>query len=310
MSGVLAIIPARGGSKGIPHKNVRRSRQAAAGPRHRARAAGPVGDRVVVSTDDAEIADVARRYGAQVVMRPAEISGDAAGSESALLHVLDHLEAAEDYRPDWWSSSRRPPRSAGRARSRRPSTCCGARHRLAPLGLPAPRVRLAGTGAQVESLTYDHRDRPRRQDIGRDFVENGSIYVFRTPVLRESGNRLGGKIALFPDDPLHSFQIDEPGDFELLERLAGLSSTRPARPELAAIRLLVLDFDGVMTDDRVRRPGRGESVTCTGATAGDCPAQGARRGGRGHLHRGQSGRRGPGPEAGPGCPDAPTSARR
>ena len=52
-------------------------------------------------------------------------------------------------------------------------------------------------------------------------------------------------------DPLDSFQIDEPGDFERLERLAARGVDRPPCPELAAVELLVLDFDGVMTDNRV-----------------------------------------------------------
>ena len=99
--GVLAIIPARGGSKGIPRKNVRPllGRPLLAHSIEHARQAPSV-TRVVVSTDDAEIAAVARRFGAEVVDRPAEISGDAASSESALLHVLDHLRDAEGYEPD------------------------------------------------------------------------------------------------------------------------------------------------------------------------------------------------------------------
>ena len=87
MSEVVAIIPARGGSKGVPRKNVRRvggvarvARAVAA-----ARAAASV-DRVVVSTDDPEIAAVAEEWGAQVIARPADLAGDTASSESAVLH--------------------------------------------------------------------------------------------------------------------------------------------------------------------------------------------------------------------------------
>ena len=57
----------------------------------------PAISRVIVSTDDAEIGAVAQQYGAEVVWRPAEISGDTASSESALLHVLDHLAQTEGY---------------------------------------------------------------------------------------------------------------------------------------------------------------------------------------------------------------------
>uniref|UniRef100_UPI00249BA955 acylneuraminate cytidylyltransferase family protein n=1 Tax=Pseudomonas sp. PS02285 TaxID=2991441 RepID=UPI00249BA955 len=90
----VAIIPARGGSKGVPRKNVlpvagiplvaRAVRAAlAAGIQH-----------VYVSTDDSEIAAVARAAGGDVVERPAEIAGDTASSESAVIHAIDSIEGA------------------------------------------------------------------------------------------------------------------------------------------------------------------------------------------------------------------------
>ncbi|WP_396667125.1 cytidylyltransferase domain-containing protein [Microbacterium sp. R86528] len=94
MSETVAVIPARGGSKGIERKNLRRvggiplvARAILAAQRCTEI------DRVVVSTDNDEIADVAREWGADVVMRPADIAGDEASSESALLHALAELEA-------------------------------------------------------------------------------------------------------------------------------------------------------------------------------------------------------------------------
>lgn len=98
---VLAVIPARGGSKGIPRKNVATlmGKPLIAHTIGAARDAAQV-TRVVVSTDDAEIAQVSRAYGAEVVMRPDELAGDTARSEDALLHVLDHLAAMEGYVPE------------------------------------------------------------------------------------------------------------------------------------------------------------------------------------------------------------------
>ena len=91
--GALVLIPARGGSKGIPGKNLQqvggvplvcRSIRAA-------KASNGVG-RVVVSTDDDAIAEAAAAEGAGVIRRPAAIAGDTASSESALLHALELLE--------------------------------------------------------------------------------------------------------------------------------------------------------------------------------------------------------------------------
>ena len=89
---VLAIIPARGGSKGIPRKNLQliAGKPLLAYTLEQAQHT-PAISRVVVSTDDPEITEVAQRYGAEVVWRPADISGDLASSESALLHALDYL---------------------------------------------------------------------------------------------------------------------------------------------------------------------------------------------------------------------------
>src|SRR5512147_2780930 len=97
----VAIIPARGGSKGIPRKNVRllAGKPLIAHNLIQLQHSRYV-TRVVVSTDDAEIAAAAQQYGAQVVWRPAEISGDHASSESALLHALEHLHTTEGYQPD------------------------------------------------------------------------------------------------------------------------------------------------------------------------------------------------------------------
>jgi len=101
MKAILALIPARGGSKGIPHKNIRllNGKPLIAYTIEQAQQT-PAITRVVVSTDDAEIAGVAQKYGAEVVWRPAGLSGDTATSESALLHALDHLRDTEGYEPD------------------------------------------------------------------------------------------------------------------------------------------------------------------------------------------------------------------
>ena len=208
--------------------------------------------RVIVSTDDAEIAAVALQHEAEVVTRPTDISGDTASSEVALLHVLDHLKADESYEPDLivFLQATSPLRRPGDIeaaikllrREQGDSLFSGS-----PVHGFLWRVHDGG----LTSISMDYRCRPRRQDIGEDFIENGSIYIFKPWVLRAYNNRLGGKIVLFKEDPLNVFQIDEPKDLELLERLAIPARLERGRADMRIIRLLVLDFDGVMTDDRV-----------------------------------------------------------
>lgn len=85
----IVVIPGRGGSKGIPKKNIQElcGKPLIAYSIEAALQAEKV-NRVVVSTDDQKIAKVSRKYGAEVILRPTDISGDFASSESALLHVL------------------------------------------------------------------------------------------------------------------------------------------------------------------------------------------------------------------------------
>lgn len=253
---ILALIPARGGSKGIPGKNLRllgglplltwSLRHASASPSVR---------RVVVSTDSDEIAAVARGEGAQVVHRPAELAGDEASSESALSHALDELEARDGYAPELVvflqaTSPLRRPGEIERAIETLDREGADSLFSASPVHGFVWRRK----GRALDALTYDPRRRPRRQEIGEDLLENGSIYLFKPRILAEHGNRLGGKIAVHPMHPLDSFQVDEPGDLELMERLlaAGVHEP-PSRPGdgLGEVELLVLDFDGVLTDDRV-----------------------------------------------------------
>ena len=100
-TGALAIIPARGGSKGIPNKNLALvGGQSLVARCVTAAMSSRMVGRVVVSTDDDAIAAEAEKYRAEVVRRPKEIAGDTASSESALLHTLNYLEELDRYPSD------------------------------------------------------------------------------------------------------------------------------------------------------------------------------------------------------------------
>jgi len=99
---VVAIIPARGGSKGLPRKNVRllAGKPLIAYTIEVAKQCALI-HRVIVSTDDAEIAQVARQFGAEVpFIRPAELAADYASTESVLKHAVEWLEENEGYPVD------------------------------------------------------------------------------------------------------------------------------------------------------------------------------------------------------------------
>ena len=262
---ILAVIPARGGSKGIPRKNLRLVAGiplVAHSIRH-ARAADAV-TRVVVSTDDAEIAAVSQEFGAEVVMRPAAIAGDTATSESALMHVLETL-ARDGYQPDLvvFLQATSPVRGARDIDDAVATLLSEDADSLLSVCRVEGFVWRIERGA-LSSFSYDYRQRARRQDAPEDLIENGSIYVFRPELLRETGNRLGGTIAVLRQHPLHSFQVDEPEDLAVVEQILAFRQPPLAAP--ADLALLVLDFDGVMTDNAVYVDETGrESVRCSRA---------------------------------------------
>lgn len=91
---MLAVIPARGGSKGVPHKNIRDlDGKPLIAYTIEAAIKSKVFDKIVVSTDSFEIAEIAQRYGAEVpFIRPKDISGDFSSSDDSVLHAIDYFK--------------------------------------------------------------------------------------------------------------------------------------------------------------------------------------------------------------------------
>jgi YrbI family 3-deoxy-D-manno-octulosonate 8-phosphate phosphatase len=265
----VAIIPARGGSKGIPHKNISRvaGKPLLAYTIEHAQHT-PAIDRVVVSTDAPEIGTVATRCGAEVVWRPTEISGDTSSSELALLHALDELVRRDNYRPDLVvmlqpTSPIRQRHDVQRAIETLLAEEADSLFSACTLHGFVWRRPRNGSGSELTSVSYDYTARQMRQDCPEDLLENGSIYVTRHELLRATGNRLGGRIAVYRMDPLDSLQVDDPSDLLAIERLLRWRAQAATPPQLVGIDLLALDFDGVLTDDRVLvdQDGR-EAVWC------------------------------------------------
>lgn len=216
---IIAVIPARGGSKRIPKKNIVNlaGRPLIAYTIEHARKSRLI-NRIIVSTDDGEIADIARAYGVEVVRRPKELSDDSASSESAILHVLDFLEASEKSKPDMvvFLQCTSP--------LRKDDDIDNAINKLINDGadslFSACRFKKyiweTKDGAPTP-INYDYRVRWREQDFPAQFQENGSIYISKRWVLRELKNRLGGRITVYEMGGWHSLQVDTNEDLELCE---------------------------------------------------------------------------------------------
>ena len=197
---IISIIPARGGSKSIPKKNLVDFIGEPLILKTITQAQNSFNiNRTIVSTDDKEIKDIALERKAEVIDRPKEISGDLATTESALLHVLDTLKIKENYIPDLVvllqiTSPLRKKTDID----------------LAIEQLITTKADSLISGSKFEDfLFWEHKEdtweavnynpdnRGRRQDRNPQFVENGSIYVFKPDILYKFNNRIGGKMIIY-----------------------------------------------------------------------------------------------------------------
>jgi N-acylneuraminate cytidylyltransferase len=265
-AGCVAIVPARGGSKSIPRKNIRPLAGAPllaysieAGLKAR------LVDRVIVSTDDEEIAAIARDWGADVpFLRPAALAGDATTDLPVFQHALDWLEANAGSLPEVVVQLR--PTSPVR-----PVDCVDAAIELlrsdgtidsvrgvVPSGQnPYKMWRLLADGSMTPLLTdvAEGYNQPR-QELPQTYWQTGHVDAIRTRVIRQQASMSGSSIRPLVIDAAYTCDIDTEADFQraegLLEHL-GQAVVRPGsrRPLPANPRLVVFDFDGVMTDNRV-----------------------------------------------------------
>lgn len=278
-TGTCVVIPARGGSKGIPGKNLRRvggvpllARTIAA-----ARAARTV-DLVVVSTDDLSIARVARRSGALVIERPSDLSGDTASSESAVLHALDEL-AADGIVPQTVVLMQCTSPFTIADDVERAVTALRNGADSAFTAVPSHAFIWTECDGIATGVNHEASTRLRRQDRPIEYRENGAVYAMDARGLRQANHRFFGEIAIVATDPARSIEIDDPDDLRMARRLAPLfDHDRSGGPLPDVVQALVLDFDGVMTDDTVitfedgteavvasRRDGMGLSLLRTAA---------------------------------------------
>ncbi|PKA36502.1 acylneuraminate cytidylyltransferase [Streptomyces sp. SM8] len=259
---VLAVIPARGGSKGVPGKNLAEVGGVPLVARavHACRTARLVSE-VLVSTDDPAIAEAARAAGATTVERPAPLSGDTATSEAAVLHALDTDEARHGRLADvvLLVQCTSPFLTADDVDGVTAAVLEGADTAVTAAPFHGFLWRDLATGATPSSghgVNHDAAHRPRRQDRPEDLLETGSAYAMRGDGFRAVRHRFFGRTALVRTDPARVLEIDDPHDLARARALAPLLDRNEApgarRPGPGDVDAVVLDFDGTQTDDTVQ----------------------------------------------------------
>ncbi len=271
MTEILAIIPARGGSKGIPHKNIRpfAGFPLVAWSIAAARQSKQV-TRVIVSTDDEQIAAVARAWGAETpFLRPAEFAQDRSTDLPVFVHALDWLAENEGYRPDAVVQLR--PTSPIR-----PRTCVDDAVQILLQHTQAHSVRgvvPAGqnphkmwrlphgeSGPMQNLLAVEGIEEPYnapRQALPPIYWQTGHVDAIRPQVILEQASMSGKTIYPLLIDPHFTVDLDNLNDWmkaEWLVAFGNLEMVWPGRARRAMpekVDLLVLDFDGVISDNRV-----------------------------------------------------------
>ncbi|MDC0551576.1 acylneuraminate cytidylyltransferase family protein [Amylibacter sp.] len=220
----VAIIPARGGSKGIIRKNVKNlcGKPLIAWTIEDALSSSNI-DSVYVSTDCPEISAIAKSYGAEVpYLRPSNLSGDNCTTESAITHFcewsikkhieIDRIVLLQPTSPIRMSSS------INAAISYFEKNACDSL-----LGV-CESHRFFWSKKLEDNLaaSYDFMNRPRRQDImihDKKYLENGSIYISDFKGYMSHKNRLFGKIGMYEMQEIESHEIDTETDFIVCEAL-------------------------------------------------------------------------------------------
>jgi N-acylneuraminate cytidylyltransferase len=266
---VLAVIPARGGSKSIPRKNIL---PFAGHPLLAYSIAAALQSdlvtRTIVSTDDEEIAAVARRYGAEVpFLRPAGHAQDATPDLPVFVHALEWLAEQEGYRPELVVQLRpttpvRPPGCVDDGIRRlldRPEA--DSLRAVVPSGQNPHKMwwiepdEIMTPLLGVEGLAEPYN--APRQELPPTYWQTGHLDITRPTTVLEKGSMTGGKVLSLVLDPRYTVDIDTQNDWEKAEWLLRYGGLPVVAPEQRAyslpekIDLVVFDFDGVFTDNRV-----------------------------------------------------------
>lgn len=266
---VLAIVPARGGSKSIPRKNAQPflgypllAWSIAAGLQAKSVS------RVVVSTDDAELAELGCKYGAETpFMRPAELAEDDTPDLPVFQHALGWLAENEKYKPDIVvqlrpTSPLRPRDLVDRAvQTLAVHKKADSARGVVPAGQNPYKMWTIGEDGAMQPLLKAEATRELfnapRQSLPATYWQTGHVDAIRTSTIMKKFSMSGEIIWPVLINPRYSVDIDTLNDWRRAEWLAATPELEVVRPGNAPralprrVKLLVMDFDGVLTDNRV-----------------------------------------------------------
>lgn len=229
---ILGVITARGGSKSIPRKNIKElcGKPLIVWTIEAAQRSG-VFDRIILSTDDPEIAEVARGHGVEVpFLRPAEFAQDTTPHLPVMQHAVTWLKEHEDYQPDFVCilQPTAPLRQALHLREavellkRTDADSVVSMVEIPGDSNPYWAVKVDGQGLATLLLSGEpiRKRIPRRQSLPKAYTHTGAIYLFRTSLLFDPAepNFYGDRVAAYIMDRKYCANINDPEDWVQAEQ--------------------------------------------------------------------------------------------
>lgn len=246
----VAFIPVRGGSKSIPKKNIK---MIGGKPLVywvvEAALNSEVFDEIFISTDDAEIKDVILKHPSSdqitVINRNKETATDTATTESAMLEFASNFEfdviaLIQATSPLLKATHIKEAFNEFTSKTEASS--------LLSLCRQERFIWQETEKGLAKPLNYEPNNRPRRQDFNGFLVENGAFYITTKKSLMETGSRLSGNVLYYEMPPETYYELDEPFDWEIIEKLLENKNNNEYKEKLKNIKLLLTDVDGVLTD--------------------------------------------------------------
>lgn len=219
MKRTIALILARGGSKGIPKKNIKNfcGLPLIAWSILQAKKAKGISD-VWLSSDNKKILNTAKKFGAKTILRPKKLSTSTANADDGYIHALNFIEK-KFYKPDIVVAlqATSPIRESKDVEIALKKFKTSSYDSMFSSCLAEDLLLWKNSKNNLSSLNYDFKNRPRRQDVKEYVIENGSFYIFTPKLIKKLKNRLGGKIGTYVMDSWKLFELDEPSDIRFCE---------------------------------------------------------------------------------------------
>jgi len=218
MKNIVAIILARGNSKGIPQKNIINfcGKPLLVWSIQQAKNTKKISS-VWVSSDNKKILNISEKNGANIIVRPNSLSTDTSSSESGWLHAINSIE--KNSKPidlvialQPTSPIREVSDIENGIRSFYKSNYDSM---FSASYIGDFFIWQKNHYNNFQSINYNYKKRPRRQEFQKQYVENGSFYIFKPNILRKYNNRFGGKIGITLMEFWKTFEINDKKDLEL-----------------------------------------------------------------------------------------------